>query len=80
MYVSLPQTMRVQPSAADFSTLALTDQITGFTFTTLTLGNQNGKDIAQFSLGGLSGLTQYRSYFIGANNSTSAYIGFSAEL
>jgi hypothetical protein len=80
MYVSLPQTMRVEPTAVDYSTLSLTDQVAGFTFTTLTLSNQNGKNVAQFSLSGLTGLTQYRSYFIGANNSTSGYLGLSAEL
>jgi hypothetical protein len=72
--------MRVEPSAADYSTLSLTDQAAGFTFTTLTLSNQNGKNVAQFSLAGLTGLTQYRSYFIGANGSTSGYLGLSAEL
>jgi hypothetical protein len=72
--------MRVEPTVADYSTLALTDQITGFGFTSLTLSNQNGKNIAQFSIGGSSGLTQYRSYFIGSNNSSSGYLGLSAEL
>jgi hypothetical protein len=35
---------------------------------------------ATFDVGVASGLTAYRPYFLGANNSVAAYIGVSAEL
>ena len=80
LYVALPQTMRVEPSAADYSTLALTDQVAGYTFSGLGFGNQNGRNIAQLTISGATGLTQYRTYFLGANGSSSAFVGLSAEL
>jgi hypothetical protein len=79
-YVSLPQTMRAEPNVIDFSTLSLTDQVSGFTFSGLGFGNQNGRNIAQLTVSGATGLTQYRSYFIVSNGSTSGYLGLSAEL
>lgn len=78
---TLPVTMRIQPTSIDYSTLRLNDSATGTTVSTLTINN----DFSQPNMCGLtatvsSGLTQYRPYFIEQNNSTTGYIGFSAEL
>jgi hypothetical protein len=72
--------MRTVPSALDFATpMTLSDSNTATTVTTATLGD-SGKDVAIVRADVASGLTQYRPYNLAANNSTSAYVGFSAEL
>jgi hypothetical protein len=79
--LKLPVTMRTEPTSVDFSTLRLEDINSAQTVTTCTLStNSSTTNTATFDVGVASGLTQYRSYFLGANNSTSAYIGVSAEL
>ena len=83
VFVQFPQIMRTSPSAVEFSTLALQESnigsvlaVTGLTVDTST---QSTKGIC-INAGVASGLTQHRTSRIEANNSTSAYIGFSAEL
>ena len=77
----LPVTMRTEPSSVDFSTLRLEDINSAQNVTTCTLStNSSTTNTATFDVGVASGLTAYRPYFLGANNSTSAYIGVSAEL
>jgi hypothetical protein len=77
----LPVTMRTEPTSVDFSTLRLEDINSAQNVTTCTLStNSSSTNTATFDVGVASGLTQYRPYFLGANNSTSAYIGVSAEL
>jgi hypothetical protein len=78
--VKLPTTMRTVPSALDFATpMTVSDSNTATTVTTASLGD-SGKDVAIVRADVASGLTQYRPYNLAANNSTSAYVGFSAEL
>jgi hypothetical protein len=75
--------MRVAPTSVDYptiSTLRLADAFTASSITGLTLdGDQTASLIAIVGTGA-SGLTAYRPTYIQANNSTSAYLGFSAEL
>lgn len=76
-----PVTMRTTPTAVDFSTLSVQDGVarttgTGLNITTI----YSGPDNVRLTVGVASGLTQYRPYFIQANNSSTAYIGLSAEL
>ena len=79
--VRLPVTMRTIPTSVDYSTLALFDGVTFSTVTSLTLSsNQNTTDTALLIPVVASGLTQYRPYFLVNNNSTSGYVGLSAEL
>ena len=79
--VAFPVTMRTQPSTIDFSTIRLTDLATGFAITAVaydgSFGNPNNGSIA---LTVASGLTAAKLYYVTGNNSTSAYLGFSAEL
>ena len=77
--VPFPVTMRISPASLDYSTLALYDGTNVVTVTSgsITYGNRNGGAVG---LGVASGLTQYRPQIILSNNSTSGYIGFSAEL
>ena len=71
-------TMRSTPSLA-ISTLCLLDAANAFTMSGASV-LAGGLDSMRINYTGLSGLTQYRSYYITANNSTSAYLQLSAEL
>jgi hypothetical protein len=74
-----PVTMRIAPSAIDFSTVLVADGSSLFTVTGLTI-DQAARNITSLNAAVASGLTQFRPYGCGANNSTSAFIGLSAEL
>jgi uncharacterized membrane protein len=63
----------------DYSTLRLEDGVSGYAVTGASI-NQGSNLMAMINAQVASGLTQYRPYQILANGSTSAYIGFSAEL
>jgi hypothetical protein len=82
--IPLPNTLRTGPSAVDFSTLAI-QSYGGQTITAVaTLGFSNGaagKNTIPLAIG-VSGtpLTAGVWYRIFTNNSTSGYLGFSAEL
>ena len=80
--VKLPVTMRVTPTVLDSGSLILFDEVNaGVTFSGLAIiGTQSGKDLVFLAPSSVSGLTQYRSYDLSANNSISAYVGFGAEL
>jgi hypothetical protein len=79
--IRLPVTMRTFFSSVDFNTLALDDGAGGlFAITTLgAVPNANGINYVSLSCTA-AGLTQYRFYHLESNNTTSGYIGFSAEL
>jgi hypothetical protein len=81
-FCQLPVSMRVKPSAVDFSTLALYDNATIVTgVTTLAIdANLSSPNVVNVDVTGATGLTQYRNYWLVANASTSGYVGFSAEL
>ena len=73
--------MRVAPTSVDYSTLRLTDLASGYPVTALSLDvNFNSKNVGVASVTVASGLTVGKLYYLSANNSTSAYLGFSAEL
>jgi hypothetical protein len=80
-YFPFASTMRVAPTSLDFSTLAVQDIGSG-TYTAITGATTNapGTTGSQVNLTGASGLTQFRPYIVSTNNSTSGYLGFSAEL
>ena len=79
--VSLPVTMRTSPSSVDYSTLLFDSGATGYTFTALTLDSlSKGPNSGALNGTGLTGLTQFRPLWLANNNSTSSYVGFSAEL
>jgi len=77
-----PVQMRTTPTSVDSSTLVFFDQVNaGVATGTLQLvTNQSSPTVGYLTTAGTTGLTQYRSYEIAANNSTSAFLGFSAEL
>jgi hypothetical protein len=79
-YVALPVTMRVAATSMDFSSLSIQDNINlGTAISSLTLSTNDTSlqtGAFSFSLTGTAG----RTGTIQNNNSTSGYIGFSAEL
>ena len=81
MYVTVPVTMRVAPTAVDFSTLRVGDVADAYTtISNVTLDsvvNQRSMPAINCTV---SGATAFRWARLQANNSTNAFIGFSAEL
>jgi hypothetical protein len=74
-----PVSMRVAPTAIDYNDLLLSDNVSGFTaFTNFTINQANTLASTLYGIG-FSGLTQYRLYAL-RTNSTSGYLGLSAEL
>ena len=81
MDMQFPVTMRIAPTSVDFSTLRLQDFAAGYAVTSLTIGtNGTGFQMGEMTANVASGLTSGKVYWIGANNSSTAYIAFSAEL
>jgi hypothetical protein len=79
--VNLPVTLRVPPLSVDYNLVAVQENVVGgvIAVTTIVL-SVSTKNIGSLTLTVASGLTQYRPVIILANNSTSSYLGFSAEL
>jgi hypothetical protein len=79
--IQLPVPLRVVPASLEYSTLCVLDGGTRTTVTSAVLITlYTSQLIANVTATVASGLTQYRPYFIQGNNSTAAYVGFSAEL
>jgi hypothetical protein len=80
--VQYPTNMRTTPSSIDFSTLRVSSQTgndVALTNVTITTTSSSTK-IARLVLTAASSITANRPYFFGTNNSTSGFLGFSAEL
>jgi hypothetical protein len=80
--IPLPVSMRVAPTAVDFSTLASVQNFSGsataISTLSLNVASKTMPSVAVTSSG--TPFTANESFYLTANNSTSAYIGFSAEL
>ena len=79
MLLNAPVTMRVVPTSVDFSTIRLTDQVSAFAVSAITIGG-NSQPLTINIDCTTTGLTQFRPLVVTANSSTSAFLGFSAEL
>ena len=78
--ISLPVTMRVVPTAIDYSSnLAVNDGAILNAVSSITLGGDGTKNLGRASATS-SGMTTYRFTNLIANNNATSYIGFSAEL
>jgi hypothetical protein len=78
----LPGKMRVAPTSVDFSTIRVHNTSAGYAITAVAIDtnfNSSFQAVVTSTIGSAS-LTIANGYIIGANNSTSAYLGFSAEL
>jgi hypothetical protein len=75
-----PVTMRVAPTAVNSSTLALWDGVNIIAVTSLTLpSNAVSPYSVQITASGGTSTTSFRIYQLLTNNSTSGYLGLSAE-
>jgi hypothetical protein len=78
--MSLPVTLRVNPTALDYSNIGASDGanaiLSGGTFAIPSATNGNDKPFVRYTK---TGATQFRPYYI-INNAGAGYIGFSAEL
>jgi hypothetical protein len=82
IYVQPPVQMRVRPTSVDFSNLSLgIVNVTGFPVTSLAISTaDSGTHITCLNCTTAGTLTQFRSYGLNANNTTSSFVGLSAEL
>ena len=80
-YIQFPQpvTMRVAPTSVEFSTMGLNDYSTTYAVTGLTI-DFAGASMTSLAVTIAAGGTQFRPVQLLTNNSTSAYVGLSAEL
>jgi hypothetical protein len=80
--VRLPVTMRVRPTAIDFSDLAAFDGLNILTApTSVLLVTANTSDNNAYCTWNKAGnITQFRPYFILNNNNAASFLGFTAEL
>lgn len=79
--IKFAQTMRTAPTAIEYSNLGVSaDNATIISVSSAAfVSGENGTDTAMVRFAA-TGLTQFRPYGVYSNNSTSAYLGFSAEL
>ena len=79
MGLANPVPMRIAPTSVDYSTLMVYDGNTINTVSTVAL-NYASRYISRVQGNPTTAPTANRPYWLFTNNSTSAYIGFSAEL
>jgi hypothetical protein len=78
---NLPVQMRIKPTSVDFGNVRLSDLVSGFTISALTIANDGSSaNVALLDATGASGLTQFRPLYLTANNNTAGFVGVSAEL
>ena len=78
--INYPVTMRTAPSTLDFSTIAVFDGTTVTSFTSAVINSgQTGNKVAYIE-GQASLIVANRPYVLFVNNTTSGYLGLSAEL
>jgi|GEM_PF-1027389 len=78
--VPVPVSMRVNPTSVDYSTLSFINGGTTIPVTSMTVSTNQSSAYTPVVSGVGTGLSDNVPYSIGANNSTSAYLGLSAEL
>ena len=77
--VNHPVSMRVAPTAIDYSGIFVSDLVSGFTtFTNFTINQAQTNTSSLYGIG-FTGLTQYRGLYL-RTTTTAGYLGLSAEL
>ena len=79
-FTTFPVTMRVKPTALEYANLAFSDGATAITITSLTLDTFNSGTGMGVLNSVVTGATQFRFYYLGANNNINGYLAYSAEL
>jgi hypothetical protein len=78
--VPIRVTMRATPSSVDFSSVTLVDGTNFVAASTVAVGTYASASVPLIDIGATGLTATTRSYSLWANNSTSAYLGISAEL
>jgi hypothetical protein len=78
--IAFPVRMRIAPTSVDYSTVAFQDSANSVSANATIVLNAAGFDATSLDLTGLSGQVANRPGRLTTNNSTSAYLGLSAEL
>ncbi len=78
--VKNPVSLRVNASSVDFSGLAVQDGSNSRIAATNVVLWERTPEVTNVTVTVASGVTQYRPYFLGQNNNSTGYLGFSAEL
>jgi hypothetical protein len=81
-YITHPVTMRVEPTALDYSTVAVYDgaSVIGSPTSVTLNGDIQSKNVSMLDFAKSGSFTQYRPYSFIGNANTGAYVGLSAEL
>ena len=77
--MKFPVTMRTVPTALDYTSLATGDGVTITATSTAALLTNSTPEMAYLNIT-VTGLTQFKFYYLQANNTTSSYIAVNAEL
>ena len=73
--------MRVTPTVVDYSNIGITDGAAVYVPTSVALSaNQSNAKFPTMLFSFASGVTQFRFYYIVANNNAAGYLGLGAEL
>jgi hypothetical protein len=78
--INYPVTLRTTPSAIDYSTLGITDNVAVQAAVTALTLSWSTLNTGYLTATVASGLTQFRPYQLGNQNSVSGFVGFTAEL
>lgn len=77
---TFPVTMRVKPTALEYSNLIFVDGASTVAITSLSLDTLNNGTSIGVVNSVVSGATQFRFYTLGCNNNSAGYLAYSAEL
>jgi hypothetical protein len=80
IFTAFPSQMRTKPSSVNYSNLILTDAVSTFAVTTLTIDSNTTSNSYGAVNATATGLTTYRPMYLRQDTSTAGYIAFSAEL
>jgi hypothetical protein len=81
IFIQNPITMRTKPTSVDFSNVTIYDQASFITVTNLTINSSTeGTNATLLTATVAASGVQFRPYVLMANNTTSSYVGLSAEL
>lgn len=80
MPVPVPVTMRANPTSVDYSTVTLSDGTNFVTASSVGIDSHSSATVPKVSAGATGLTATTRSYSLWANNSSTAYLGISAEL
>jgi hypothetical protein len=81
IFIQHPMTMRTKPTSVDFSNVTIYDQASFITVTNLTINSSTeGANATLLTATVAASGVQFRPYVLMANNTTSSYVGLSAEL